>query len=55
VHVVFSVHLVHAPGIKEDQGDEYVDRPLLGKPESQLETAYSYRIQLIDQENTKAE
>jgi hypothetical protein len=55
MHIVITIDAIHAPGIEEDQDNENVDGALLGKPEAQLETGKSDRIQLLDKENACAE
>lgn len=54
VNVELEIHLVHTPGVEKDQEDKDVDRTLLCKPESQLESAKPYAIQLIDEQNAEA-
>jgi hypothetical protein len=51
--IELAIDVVHAPGIKEDQGNENVDRALLGKPETELKAADADTIQLFDEENAE--
>jgi hypothetical protein len=51
--IELAIDVVHAPGIKENQGNEDVDRALLRKPETELEAADADAIQLFDEENAE--
>ena len=54
VHVEFLVVMIHAPGIKEDQYDEDVDGTLLSEPEAQPKPAYTYAVQLLDEQDPES-
>ena len=54
MHIVFPVQLIHAPGVKEDDANKDVNRPLLGKPETQFEATNVNAIQLIHQQNSES-
>ena len=54
MHVEFLIEPIHAPGVKENKNDEDVDRPLLGEPETQLETADANLVELLDQQYTES-
>ena len=55
MHVELPVDSIHSPGIEENQRHENVDRALLCEPKTELETAYSNLIQLIDKQNAESE
>jgi hypothetical protein len=54
MNIELTIDAIHSPGIEKDQGDEYVDRALLGEPETELEAADSYRVQFFDEENPES-
>ena len=54
MNIKFLVDSVHAPGIKENQHYENVDRTLLRKPETQFKTTDSNLIKLVDQQYAEA-
>jgi hypothetical protein len=53
VHIELPVNAIHAPGIEEYQCNEYVDRTLLGEPESQFEAPDANLVQLLDKQQAK--
>jgi hypothetical protein len=52
---MLTIELAHAIRVKEDQRDEYVNRTLIRKPEAELVSANTYRIQDIDQDDSEQE
>lgn len=54
MNIELTIDAIHSPGVEEDQGDKYVDRTLLSEPESELETADTYRVQLFDKQNPES-
>ena len=54
MNVELPVDAIHAPGIEENQGDEYVDRSLLREPEPELESAEANLVQLLDEQDAEA-
>ena len=54
MHIELTIDAIHSPGVKKDQRDEYVDRALLGEPETELEAADSNRVQFFDEENPES-
>jgi len=54
VNIILNVHFVHAPGVEEDQGNKNIDGALLGKPESQFESAHANGIKLIYEQDAEA-
>jgi hypothetical protein len=52
--VELSIDVIHAPGVKEDQRNEDVDRALLGEPETELEATNADTIQLFDKKYAEA-
>ena len=55
IHFVFAVQPVHPADVHEYQNDEYIDRPLLSKPESEFKTTEPDGIQRFCQQNAEAE
>ena len=48
---MLAIDFVHFPDIEEDETDEDVDRALLGKPKSELESTDSVLVQLIHEKD----
>ena len=53
MHIVLTVNTIHAPGIKEDQQHEDVNRALLCKPETQLKSTHTNSVQLLDEQHSE--
>lgn len=51
IHLKFLVQLVHQAHVDKDQDDKDIDRALLGKPETQFETAQPDMVQRIGKQN----
>jgi hypothetical protein len=51
--IMLAINAIHSPGIEKDQQYEYVDRSLLREPESELKSADTNRVELLDEENTE--
>lgn len=54
MHIELAVNLAHAPSVEKNQYDEYVNGPLLRKPETQLKPAKTYRVERLDQQYAEA-
>jgi hypothetical protein len=53
MNIELTIQMIHAPGIKENQHQEDINRTLLGEPETELETRDLDMIQLIDQQDAE--
>jgi hypothetical protein len=54
MYVMIAVDAIHTPGVKENQQYKDVDRPLLRKPEPELKTANTYRVQFVDEKDAES-
>jgi hypothetical protein len=52
---MLAIELLHAIRVEEDQRDEHVNRTLIRKPEAELVSANTYRIQDIDHDDSEQE
>jgi hypothetical protein len=54
MHVMFAVNAIHAPSIEKNQQHEDVYRSLLCEPETELKTANTNRIELLNEQDAES-